>query len=275
MIKKGTHLKSLIFSTLIISFGSCQAASEIKWYPILWLDSTMAAAKAFSSELTDNRYFLLGTREMRATEGRRSRLLSEIVYAIDCQTPRRMKVIVMRTNWAAADDAPDDWKNTRAEDVPEKFKVQDLDYESIDNWIAKNNRALLDAGLKRERPELLSVAVEFGCSSYSTPIEKHADLAEKVSTSGGQADTKELVCEYSLPGGQVKSAEVAFSEEIKAIRWNDRWRKGTFVSDTRLSITSGSTQILINRATGAISVSFDGITGTGQCAPKSAISRKF
>lgn len=251
------------------------AQTDESYQPILWTEKYMSAAKLMSSELVDSRFLLIAIRGMHTERDRRNRIRTDDVYAIDCAKPRKLKVIFLRINQAKGEVEPDNWINARSDDVPESFKVQDLDYMQIEDWTKKSDQALKSAGIASNLPDTLIAAAEYGCSAVLVPPDKRADIGDRISRSGAQLDIQELVCEYSLDKEKIYTANVGFSESKKTVRWNDRWMLGAYVKERDLGIGGEKMSATIDRQTGAIRVTFSGITAKGTCEVAKTIPKKF
>lgn len=251
------------------------AQIDESYQPILWTERYMSAAKLMSSELVDKRFLLIAIRGMNTERDTRNRIRTDDVYAFDCAKPRKLKVIFLRINQAKGEVEQDNWINARSDDVPESFKIQDLDYMQIEDWTKKADQALQSAGIISNLPDTLIAAAEYGCSAILVSPEKRIDIGDKISRSGAQSDVQELVCEYSLDKEKTYTANVGFSESKKTVRWNDRWMQGAYVKERGLGISGEKMSAAIDRQTGAIRVTFSSITAKGTCEVAKSVPKKF
>ena len=270
--------RALLFCLSLALFSAstgANAQSDDSYHAILFTERSVSAVKLLSDELVDSRYILLGITRTTTERGKPNRMRTDDIYAFDCKSPRRFKAISLRINQAKLENDPDIWINMKPEDVPERFRIQDLDYSEIDEWNRKINQEMKASGTALSLPEMLSVSAEYGCTATSMAPAKRNDLRENISRSGAQSDIQELVCEYSLDKDKTYTADVGFSEANKTIRWNDRWMHGAYVRERELGINGQKMVASIDRRTGAIRVTIANLTAKGTCEPSKVTMRKF
>lgn len=266
---------AIALSFLAGCLSNVSAEADNTYRPVLHTDKATTAAKLVSDDLVNSRYVLLAIRTIRTEAGKRTRITSDDNFAIDCVSPRRLKLLSMSINKAVSDAEPDDWFTVSADDTSSPFRVEDLKYQTIASWTEDVNRRLRAAGHSITTPDPIGLAAEYACRAKAVPVDAREDVAFQVNNSAGLSDTAQLECSFARDGGQTFSVAIGFNETDRYVRWNHRWMSDMYVRENEIGINNGTMKIRINRRSGSMLVNFGESSGSGTCAPASNVPKKF
>lgn len=256
--------------------STSMAEADAVYRPILITDTSMTTVKVISDKMAASRYVLIGIRVVKSDLGKKSRLVTDETQAVDCKSPRSIKMVSLSINKATSEREPDNWLTIVPEDVPSPFEIESLLYETLQDWTDKVDKDLRAAGILTTTPNALMLAVEYACTALVIPAAAREGLAFELNRTAGLSDTTQLSCEYSADGStQSYSANVGFSASGGFFRLNRQWMNRAFVRGDEVGFANGTTNMLISRRTGKILVNFEGHPGKGVCQAVSTEPRKF
>lgn len=250
------------------------AEADASYRIVLATDRIMTGAMLLSSDSPDARYQYVNVRTAQFEEGKKGRVLSEELYAVDCAPPLRLKLLATQINKAVSEAAPDDWITIKADDVPESFVQAELPYQATDKWTAERTRELRKNGVTSTTPSGVLASAEYACRAQALALDSRDAVAEKLQLTAGYRDVKELECQTSL-SSKSYTFNYAFTETGRYVRWNRRWMMGAYVRERELGWEGSNTSVAINRRSGAATVTIGGVNTTGLCITIADGPKKF
>lgn len=273
MLPRLVTVVGAFLTTILAANDVCaQAVEPDEFRVVMKTRQLIVAASILGGEVTQSRYVLMGIRNI-GWAGKKSRLVGEYTYAVDCASPRSVASI-----WGATNSTPveseekDDWKEFNA-NLPRNYKLADLDYLTLERRAAMLKQIRNDLDL--HSPDGATVAAEYACSGFVASNTARKQLALRLIETGGLPDLRELTCTYGFPGVQPDSASVRFSESAQVLQWNGVWQDTAFFRENEIGLSFAKYLLTINRRSGRITVSNESSTASGTCELTTATPRKF
>ena len=228
-----------------------------------------------------SRNIVATTKEIKSEDGRRARMLSETSNAIDCGSPRGIRVLATIVNLAAggAESEPDNFVTFKDSELPASFGLAKLEYTLLSEWISTVNAQIRARGLNPSSPNSTDVIVEYACRAAATHLNAAEldSLAAKLTLSAGFTDIQQLECDVMLDGiSKPHRYNFFFTEAGRSFRIGYTWPVSGFVRDGELGMIGAGMQVSINRYSGTVNVMFTGFgSSTGKCNLISSKSKVF
>ena len=255
------------------------AQSEDSYRFVLETDSAFVAAMILYREPFAPRYLALGVRVALTTSKPIPWMVSDDIYAIDCDGSKQIQVIRRRINRStSAGKENEKWADMPNREISTPYTLTSIPYTPLSKWIFEQAEKLRSGGIVSTTPDGLAVAVEYACQAVNLNVNAREDLAETFMRTAGLPDLKDLECSYSMPDGQRKDVSIGFSASRRYVRWDGDWMNHAFVRDEELGFSNPKWSATVNRRTGVMDIKFvrvGGIALAGTCEVAGKTPKKF
>lgn len=257
---------------LPLLLGACLArpVGASDWHVLVTSDASAAAASLLVP-LEGGRYVAAELQTLTREKSGDLTPRTIFTYAFDCAAPVGLKVLAMSFNRSS--DGKSDWFRGRPDDLPENFKLNELEYVELTQYQA-DMAGPQERAASPKQPQTLPLLARFACSAGAAP-EHAAKVANELARTGGLDDITDLLCRFEGSSGRTAEGRLRFSEKADLVQWNDRWRQtGAVTPDqVRFDLAPG-VRAVVSRHTGETRLESPGTSAVARGTCDRAV-RKF